>query len=97
MKKNTLPTAADLVFRGFEYSDDYPPIGCSICGTNVKPTGAQIANVQLFPGKSGVMSIVVCNSACLAELKGPKAPAVTSFIIKEAGRLKRLFPKRDRS
>jgi hypothetical protein len=96
MKKNQLPTAADLVFRDFAYSDEYPPIGCSICGTNIKPTGAQIANVRLFPGESGSMSIIVCNSACLAELKGPKAGAVTSFIVKEAGRLKRLFPKRDK-
>lgn len=53
-----------------------------------------MSDIQLFPGENGVMSLVVCSDACGAALKGPKAGAVTSFIQKEAGRLKRLFPKR---
>lgn len=95
MKKNQLPTASDLVFRDFAYSDKYPAINCCMCGTRIKSTGGSISDVQLATGDAGVLSLAVCGGTCLAELKGPKAGKVSAFIVQEAGRLRRLFPKKD--
>ena len=93
--KQKLPTAADLKFESFDYSDEFPPMHCNICGGNIKPTGALKADVKLWEGVKQPLTLVVCNEVCHAVLKGPKAGATTAFIIQEVGRLKRLFPKKD--
>lgn len=93
--KKKLPTAEELVFEPFPYSETFPPIGCCICGKDIPPLGAYKADVLVMEKAEEPMTLAVCSTDCLGRVTGDKAGAVTAFILKEAGRLKRLFPKKD--
>jgi hypothetical protein len=91
--RNLLPRATELDFKPFPYSDDYPEINCCSCNRKVPAMGGFKADIPLGDGFEQPLTLIVCSKECQVALQGVKAGTTTAFIIREAGRLRRMFPQ----